>query len=167
MPRLSGTYNKELGAAASVVSDLVSKLFEDDAFKIYADRFFSSVSLAELLKFKGIGFTGIIKSNRTAKAPLVDPKVMSKRPRGRYDICLEESRNLLLVTWNNNTVVLLLLTIDAMLPLAKGTWWISKEKKKMPVDQPDTISKCHQLLGGVDRMDQNIDNYRISMCFKK
>ena len=51
----SGTYDRELGVGASVALDLVSELPVGVLFKIYGDRFFSSVKLAEILKSKGIG----------------------------------------------------------------------------------------------------------------
>ena len=86
----SGTHDKELGVGASVVLDLVSELPDGVPFKIYGDRFFSSVKLAEILKCKGIGYTGTVKSNRTEKAPLVDSKEMAKRSRGSFVFVLNE-----------------------------------------------------------------------------
>ena len=82
-----GTYDNELGVGASVVLDLVSELSPDVPFKIYGDRFFS-FKLAEILKSKRIRYTGIVKSNRTEKAPLIDLKEMAKHPRGSFDFCL-------------------------------------------------------------------------------
>ena len=66
------TYDKELGVGASVVLDLVYELPPDVPFKIYGDRFFSSVKLAEILNSKGIGYACTVKLNRTEKAPLID-----------------------------------------------------------------------------------------------
>ena len=82
------TYNKELGVEASVIIDLASELPPDVPFKIYGDRFLSSVKLAEILKSKEIGYTGTVKSNRTEKASLIDSREMTKRPRGSFDFCL-------------------------------------------------------------------------------
>ena len=47
-------YLIQLGVGASVVQDLVSELPPDVPFKIYGDRFFSSVKLAEILKSKEV-----------------------------------------------------------------------------------------------------------------
>ena len=117
----SGTYNKELGVGASVVLDLVSKLPDGVPFEIYYDRFFSSVKLAEILKSKGIGYTGNIKSNQTEKAPLIDPKEMAKSPRGRFDLCHEQGEEIVLATRNDNTVVSLMSTVDPVMPVMKAT----------------------------------------------
>ena len=128
------TYGKELGVGASVILDLVSKLPPDVPFKIYCDRFFSSVKLAEILKSKEIGYTGTIKSNRTEKSPLIDSKEMAKRPRGSFDFCLEQGEGIALTTWNDNTVVLLVSAVDPVMPIVKATRWIAKDaQKKKPL----------------------------------
>ena len=107
-----GTYDKELGVGASVVLDMVSELPPDVPFKIYGDHFISSVKFAEILKSKRIGYTGTVKLNRTEKALLIDLKEMAKRPRGSFDFCLEQGEGIALTTWNDNTVVSLVSTVD-------------------------------------------------------
>ena len=163
------TYGKELGVGASVILNLVSKLPPDVPFKIYCDRFFSSVKLAEILKSKRFGYNGTIKSNRTEKAPLIDSKEMAKRPRGSFDFCLEQGEGIALTTWNDNTVVLLASAVDPVMPIVKTTRWIAKDaqKKKETVDQSFMVSQYNHFMGGVDRMDQNIDNYRMGVRSKK
>ena len=162
-----GTHNKELGVGALVVLDLVSELPPDVPFKIYGDRFFSSVILAEILKSKGIGYTGTVKSNRTEKAPLIDSKEMAKRPRGSFDFCLEQGERIVLTTWNDNTVVSLVSTVDPVMPIVKATRWIAKDARKKQVGQPFMVSQYNHFMGGLDRMDQNIDNYRMGVRSKK
>ena len=87
-----GAYVKELGVGALVVLNLLSKFLDGVPFKIYNDRFFSSVKLAEILKFKRIGYTGTIKSNKTKKTPLTNQKEMARLPRGSFDFCLEQRK---------------------------------------------------------------------------
>ena len=162
-----GTYNKELGVGASVVPDLVSVLPPDVPFKIYGDRFFSSVKLTEILKSEGIGYTGTVKSNRTEKAPLIDSKEMAKRPRGSFDFCLKQREGIALTTWNDNTVVSLVSTVDLVMPIVKATRWIAKDTQNKQVNQLFMVSQYNHFMGGVDRMDQNIDNYRMGVRSKK
>jgi DNA excision repair protein ERCC-6 len=52
-------------------------------------------------------------------------------------------------------------------PLAKATRWSAQEKKKVLVDQPDMINQYNRNMGGVDRLDQNVGTYRISIRSKK
>lgn len=54
-----------------------------------------------------------------------------------------------------------------MNPVSQVSRWISSEKKKCPVPQPFVIGQYNKYMGGVDRMDQNIHNYRISVRSKK
>ena len=56
---------------------------------------------------------------------------------------------------------------DGMYPLSKVRRWSAKEKKKIQLEQPAMIASCHKGMGGVDRSDQNVGAYRISMHTKK
>ena len=52
---------------------------------------------------------------------------------------------------------------DGMYPLSKVSRWSAKEKKKIQLEQPEMIASYNKGMGGVDRMDQNVGAYRISM----
>ena len=162
-----GTYDQKLVVGASVVLHLVSELRPDLPFKIYDHRFFSSVKCPENLKSKEIDYTGTVKSNRTEKAPLIDSKEMAKRPTGSFDFCLEQGEGIALTTWNDNTVVSLVSTLDPVMSVMKTTRWIAKDEQKKQVDQPFMVSQYYHFMGGVDCMDQNIDNYRMGVRSKK
>uniref|UniRef100_A0A914DYM9 PiggyBac transposable element-derived protein domain-containing protein n=1 Tax=Acrobeloides nanus TaxID=290746 RepID=A0A914DYM9_9BILA len=43
----------------------------------------------------------------------------------------------------------------------------SAQEKKVSITQPNTIAAYNTYMGGVDRMDQNINNYRVSIKSKK
>ena len=122
---------------------------------------FSSVKFAKILKSKGIGYTGIVKSNRTKKAPLIDSKEMTKRSRGSFNFCLEQGEGIALITWND--IVSLVSTVDPVMPIVKTTRWIAKDAQKKQVDQSFMVSQYNHFMGGVDCMDQNINNYRIGV----
>ena len=53
------------------------------------------------------------------------------------------------------------------MPVTKATRWIAKEKQKKQIDQPFKVSQYNRNMGGIDRMDQNIDNYRLDVRSKK
>lgn len=69
-----------IGVGGLVVLNLVNKLPPHLPFKIYSDRFFSSLKLLYRLKQNGIGYTGTIKYNRIEKLPISKSKLMEKRP---------------------------------------------------------------------------------------
>ena len=158
-----GIYDKELGVGASVVLDLVSELPPDVPFKICSDRFFS-IKLAEILKSEGIGYIGTVKSNRTEKAPLIDSKEMAKCPRGSFDFCLKQGEGIALTTWNDNTIVSLVSTVDPAMSIVKATRWIAKDAQKKQVDQPFMVFQYNHLHRP---HGPNIDNYRMLVRSKK
>jgi DNA excision repair protein ERCC-6 len=56
---------------------------------------------------------------------------------------------------------------NGVFPVSKVTRWLAKEKKKIQLNQPAMIASYNKGMGGVDRMDQNVGAYRISMRTKK
>ena len=65
------------------------------------------------------------------------------------------------------TINSLVSTVDPVMPIVKATRWIAKDEQKKQVDQPFMVSQYNHFMGGVDRMDQNIDNYRMRFRSKK
>ncbi|VEN42899.1 unnamed protein product, partial [Callosobruchus maculatus] len=157
----------ELGLGGSVVMTLVSKLPNDKPFKIYTDRYFSSLKLVQLLQNMGFGYTGTIQPNRTEKCPLPSKAVVKKSPRGTYDYLTDTNTNISITSWNDNTPFLIISSCDTVLPVREVNRWISSEKKKLPVPQPNVVGQYNKFMGGVARMDQNVNNYRINIRSKK
>ncbi|XP_060595676.1 piggyBac transposable element-derived protein 3-like [Ruditapes philippinarum] len=52
-------------------------------------------------------------------------------------------------------------------PLQQATWWSKQAKARVRLPQPYLIKHYNQTMGGVDRMDQNVEKYRISIRSKK
>ena len=65
------------------------------------------------------------------------------------------------------TIHLLVSAVDHVMSIVKATHWIAKDAQKKQVDQPFMMSLSNRFMGGVDRMDQNIDNYRMEVRSKK
>lgn len=156
-----------LGVGGTVVLNLLEKLPRNTSFKIYGDRFFSSLKLVHCLQQKGIGYTGTIKYNRIEKCPISSSKIMEKKQRGFYDYCTDTNNNVTVTSWHDNRIVLVISTCDSTLPEKQADRWVSSEKKKIPVSQPNAVSQYNKFMGGVDRMDENIDNYRVAIRSKK
>ena len=53
--------------------------------------------------------------------------------------------------------------VDPVMPIVKATRWIAKDTQKKQVNQPFMVSQSNHFMGRIDRMDQNIDNYRIGV----
>lgn len=157
----------ELGLGGSVVMTLVSKLPNNKSFKIYSDRYFSSLKLVQHLQNIGYGYTGTINPNRTEKCPLPLKSDVQKSARGTYDYLTDTNTNITITSWNDNRPVLIISSCDPVLPIREVNRWVSKEKKKVPVPQPYVIGQYNKFMGGVDRMDQNVNNYRVNIRSKK
>ena len=155
---------KELGIGASTVLGLVDRLPKKTKFKIYADRFFSSIQLVDELNKRCIGFTGTIMKNRLKNCPV---KETSKKMRGSYEFVTDDKNECTVTSWHDNRVVLMISNSDPVFPIRNCSRWISNEKKKMTIDQPNVIAQYNKNMGGVDRMDQNIENLRIGIRSKK
>ncbi|KAK0061994.1 piggyBac transposable element-derived protein 3 [Biomphalaria pfeifferi] len=157
----------ELGMGGSVVMDLISELPRSTKYNLYFDSLFTSLSLMDRLTKEGFGATGTLRSSRTEKAPIIDQKVMSKKVRGSFDYMQDKLSGCLMVRWHDNSVVTVLSNCHSIKPIGNAKRWSNKEKKSILVDQPNVIFQYNRYMGGVDRLDQNIATYRISIRSKK
>ena len=75
----------------------------------------------------------------------------------------------MLVRWHDNSCVKVASTADRVQPITKARHWSSKEKKEVQILMPDAIHEYNRYMGGVDRLDQNIQNvwqlYRVSSSY--
>ena len=92
---------------------------------------------------------------------------MAERPRGSFDFSLEQGGGIALPTWNDNTIVSLVSTVDPVMPIVKATRWIAKDAPKKQVYQFFMVSQYNHFKGSVDHMDQNIDNCKMGVRSKK
>lgn len=157
----------QLGLGGSVVVDLVSKLPRDLHYHIFADNFFSSLTLVDHLTLSSIGYTGTIRENRTQKCPVMETKKLSKLKRGEFDFRQDTANGLILVKWHDNAIVSVVSNCDGIEPLRSATRWSAKDKKELSVTVPDAVHQYNRFMGGTDLMDRNIANYRITIRMKK
>ena len=156
-----------LGMGGSVVADLISELNLSVQYHVYFDNLFTSLKLMDYLAKKGVGATGTIRANRIEGCPIADLKQVSKLPRGSYDYRMDTANKVEVVRWHDNSIVTMASNRYGTKPLAKAKRWSAAEKKVIEVTQPNVIRAYNAGMGGVDRMDQNISKYRISMRIKK
>ena len=52
-------------------------------------------------------------------------------------------------------------------PVRSASRWSNAEKKRISIDQPDVVYQYNQFMGGVDRLDENIDKARVAIRMKK
>lgn len=119
--------------------------------ELYCDNFFISPTLIDHLSHKGFNITGTVRSNRTDKCPLTDIKSFKKCKRGAFEYKFDEKENnVILVRWNDNSVVTMASNVHGVYPLVKAKRWSSSDKKTIEVDQPKLVLRYNQCMGGTD-----------------
>lgn len=161
---------KNLGLGTSIVlsfSDELQKRYPDVPFHLYFDNFFTSLSLLHELSLRHLRGTGTIRDNRIAGSILSHPNEHKKQSRGTYQYMLENDKPIIICRWNDNNLVTMASNNTSVQPVAHVKRFSQKEKKNVMVEQPNIIKKYNENMGGVDRADQNISLYRVSIRGKK
>ncbi|RZB70355.1 DDE Tnp 1 7 domain containing protein [Asbolus verrucosus] len=120
-----------------------------------------------MLEEKGFFATGTVRENRTAKCPIEDNKAISKKERGSYSCAFDPNLEVLVVRWNDNSVVTVMTNMCEVLPVAQAKPYTRKEHKEVLMPQPRVIYDYNKYMGGVDLHDNGIANYRIAIRGKK
>jgi len=162
----AGTTVPELGLGGSVVVKLCSVLPTDN-YVVYFDNFFTSLRLLQHLSTSGIKATGTVRVNRIEDCPVMAVDKVKKMARGTSDHRLDSNSNILVVRWHDNSVVTLASNCHGVEPVGSAQRWSSAEKCRVDIPQPFVVSQYNKYMGGVDRMDQNIATYRISIRSRK
>ena len=158
-----------LGMGGSVVIDLISELQIRDgcSYHLTFDNLFTSLKLVNVLTDKSIACTGTLRANRIGDCPLKSTKEIEKSVRGTFDYSLEAKSGMIVVKWNDNNVVHAVSNKVGVHPLQTARRWSRTDGKKVEIGQPNLIKHYNQTMGGVDRMDQNVEKYRTAIRSKK
>ena len=157
------------GLAEKVVLSLCEALPNDKAQHLYMDNYFTSFRLLDYLAGHNIKATGTIRANKIRQCDIIDPKQLEKEERGYYQqrTACAENGHVTCVGWNDNRPVYVASNADGIKPLTKVSRWSASENKRIMVPQPNVIHLYNKSMGGVDRCDQNVSKYRISIRSKK
>lgn len=157
----------EFGLGTKVVLDLLSIVENRRNHNIFFDNFFSSYKLFSILKEEGFFATGTIRENRTSNCPLQPVKSMMKKNRGFYDSQYDESTEIALVRWNDNSIVTTISTHYNTEPVKSAKRYNRKQKTTEHIPQPSIIFHYNKHMGGVDLHDNGVANYRTRITGKK
>ena len=98
---------------------------------------------------------------------LTDPKEMKKSIRGHFDDRLDINSNIVLVRWDDNSIVTMASNCNGVDPIGKVKCWSTAQKRAIEIPQPRHFAAYNRGMGGTDRMDHNISTYRINIHTKK
>nr|CAH7750906.1 unnamed protein product [Callosobruchus chinensis]CAH7763309.1 unnamed protein product [Callosobruchus chinensis]CAH7769864.1 unnamed protein product [Callosobruchus chinensis] len=156
-----------LPLGSKVVLELLECVAQPSDHSVFFDNYFTSHSLLKMLRDKGFRATGTIRENRTNKCPLPPKESMNKEERGHFRYMFDKTNSLLFVKWKDSNVVTMGTNYDTIEPQSKVKRWSSVKKEKVDVPQPQLFRKYNSSMGGVDLLDQGVNNYRISIQGKK
>lgn len=74
---------------------------------------------------------------------------------------------ILVCAWKDNNTVVIASNNIGVEPVITAKRWSVSDKRRISLPQPKIVHLYNQNMGGVDRMDQNIAQYRISIRGKK
>ena len=99
--------------------------------------------------------------------PISNSSEIEKKSRGYCEEISDSTNGLYLVGWKDNKAVYVASNTRSSSNDTIASRWSSAERKRINIKQPDIIHKYNQFMGGVDRADQNVGAYRISIRSKK
>lgn len=155
----------EFGLSGGIVLYLISKLPVKGI--IYMDNFFSSEKLFHEMTRQGFGAVGTFRSNRVRELP---QNMSSREPRGSFNCFSKENEvgDLFSVTQvKDNNIVTIGTNIISSSPLKELNRYSKEQKKKISIPFPSILSNYNSFMGGTDKLDQFISNYRVSVRRKK
>jgi len=163
----AGVTDSQLGLGGSVVAKLADFLPPaTEKYTLYFDNFFTGMNLLHFLSGKNILATGTVRANRVDNCPLLSVDKMKKANRGTYDYRLDSTTGIIVTRWNDNSVVTLASNCHGIAPLGTAKKWSRSDRKFVDISQPYVMDCYNRHMGEVDRMDQNISTYRISIRSK-
>lgn len=163
----------DLGKAASTVMHLIGGYSDSTKvlpYHFFFDNFFTTVPLLVELAKRGYDGTGTIRDNRLDKnCPLPSIAQIDKKERGTASSVSGKihSKDIKVTRWKDNAVVTVCSTIHGENPTGKVKRWSKKDNKHVQIDIPKAVQVYNSNMGGTDRMDQNINAYRIGIRGKK
>ena len=131
------------------------------------DNLFTSHALLNHFSGYTIGGTGTLIANRTDHCPIKDLKVIGKEDCRSYDYKYDFVNQVIVARWNDNSVVTLASNCQPVNPTRTTKRDFRKEKKIINVPEASLVRYYKKNMSEIDRMDQNISYYLITVLSKK
>ena len=153
----------ECGKSGDVVLEMTSKLESGKNYKVFADNYFSSLSLVNALKEKSLFYVGTVRSNRLKGCDLKPEKELKREGRGSFDAKLEVNSNTAAVRWCDTRAVDLVSSYKGVEPLGEVRRWDKAQKEYVNVPIPAIVQEYNKFMGGVDLLDALTALYKFPM----
>lgn len=156
-----------VGMPSAYVLALAKDVPKHKNYKLYYDNWFSSLSLARILKTQGILCLSTVRANRLKGVVLKDDNSLKREGRGSADFCVEQITDTVVVKWYDNKFIHLLSNYAGIHPTDTCKIWDKKEKKRVDLERPYAVKEYNEFMGGGDLSDMLIELYRINFKSRK
>ena len=171
--RGNSSYEDTYGKCAATLLHLIDQYSDHTKslpFTFYCDNLFTTLPLMDELNHRGYNCIGTIRANRMGRnCILPTTKEMEKKSRGSTSSAYASSgdNSYQITRWKDNAVVTVASSIITHNSSHKVSRWSKATNTKISIDEPLSLHLYSQYKGGVDRCNQNVNHYRISVRGKK
>lgn len=168
-PFIDAHYITSFGKLLSPLIHFVNDLkYKELPYRFFQDNAFTSQLWLDYCRSKNYYSTGTIRKNRLPKGTTFSSALKS---RGDFSYQHSASGQMIVCKWKDNKEVFVASNCygvfnennETEMPLR----WSKEKNKKVKVSQPYLIAKYNKSMGGTDRMNQNVNAYRIGIRSKK
>ena len=139
-----------------VTGNLVVRLTDTDEIKgqnhiVYTDRFYTTVTLAEILLTRGIRLCGTAMTNR-----LSFPKDLKRRSKelAKGEYVLLFNGEVAAIVWFDKRPVFFVSSVYVDAPVTTVQRYDATQQKRVPINCPETVKSYNIHMGGTDLNDQ-------------
>ena len=144
--------------------DTINPVTDDTV--VYADNYFSSMTLVEELTKLGIKYLGTIRDNRLPKCDefhLKTEKELKRDGRGAASVCSNAEKSLSFIRWFDNRAVTIVTNYSRLSPFHEKQRWNRQNKRREAVNTPHCIVEYNKHMCGVDVMDSLTSLYKYNL----
>ena len=127
---------------------------------MYFDRYFTSVTLLDKLREKGISGTGTTMSNRFPNVGFPTDYELKKQGRGTIKAKVRDDKNITLIKWMDNKAITMASSKHSVNPIHQCKRYSKSDKRYLNIPQPNVVKHYNQFMGGVDLLNRQIASYR-------
>lgn len=163
-PRINPGLEKNYGKCVAPLLQIIHEFPEHMnklSYSFFFDNLFTGIPVLDYLKKIGHSATGTIREIRIPhNCPLSSNQIMNKCERGKMETITLKDHNISITKWRDNKCVCVASTLYGKDPISKATRFNREVRQRVQLDRPYSVEKYNKHMGGTDRMDQNISNYR-------